>query len=65
MWEYKIYELPYELERMRNRTQCNGFGGMGGRGSRASGWVSSGNTSRQTWASPTVWIILKRVQRNR
>ena len=65
MWEYKIYELPYELE--RGETELNAMGSEEWEvvGVAPRDWVSSSDTSGQTWASPTIWIILKRVQRNR
>ena len=63
MWEYKIYELPYELERCETELNAMGSEEWEVVGVAPRDWVSSGNTSGgQAWASPTVWIILKRVQ---
>jgi hypothetical protein len=62
MWEYKIYELPYELERCETELNAMGSEEWEVVGVAPRDWVSSGN-SGQAWASPTVWIILRRVQR--
>lgn len=65
MWEYKVYELPYELEQGETELNAMGLEEWEVVGVASRDWLSSGSTSGQAWASPTVWIILKRVQRNR
>jgi hypothetical protein len=69
MWEYKVYQLPYELRQCETELNAMGSEEWEVAGVAPRDWVSSGTISggqaANTWASPTVWIILKRVQRNK
>jgi hypothetical protein len=65
MWEYKIYQLPYELARCETELNEMGSEEWEVAGVAPRDWLARGSEDSSTWASPTVWIILKRLQRDR